>query len=192
MYLSPCHSLLLHATTVTSLLPAAAPRYGATFSVIPSIHGFHLPSSLLSPRSFCSSFFLFVRSNLSARLFLSHTCTQRYAHTPTHRLTRSFFVLSPHPLHINSRLFSPFSSPSSSSSSCWHFPLALTSHHAYQRRGIPTPSNRRAGWSFARSPTSPLAYCFREFDEILPRDANGPPCTFFQLDSWSFGVKLKT
>lgn len=48
------------------------------------------------------------------------------------------------------------------------------------------PASRRAaprqlGSSRSR-PTSPLAYCFREFDEISPRDANGPACTFFSVD----------
>lgn len=31
----------------------------------------------------------------------------------------------------------------------------------------------------SRWPASPLAYCFRGFDEISPRDANGSACTFF-------------
>lgn len=62
--------------------------------------------------------------------------------------------------------------------------------HAYKRHGgIPTPSIVASSVLRVLSPTSPLAYCFREFDEILPRDANGPDLHFFrstrQLVIWS-------
>lgn len=154
----------------------------------------HSSTFLLFP-----SFFYLSCSNFSARLpFPTYTQLRRV--TPTYELTRSFHVA----LRINSRLllssFFAFLFPSfplSLLSCAWRcFSIALTGH---QR--IPTttwhPNPRRIVASrrvtsrrlvsrrvasrrfFALSPTSPLAYCFREFDEILPRDANGPPCTFF-------------
>lgn len=66
-------------------------------------------------------------------------------------------------------------------------PPRNVTNRAYQRRDIskpppPPPPPVEPARSFARVPrlpTSPLAYCFREFDEILPRDANGPPVYFF-------------
>lgn len=143
-------------------------------------------SASVPPSSFCFHLlpFAFVLEPLlRAVSFSPHLYTQRRRVTPTRELTRSFHV----PLRINSRLFlSSFfaPSPTATPSCAWRCSSIALAGHQRTPNDVTSkpPSSRRIVAPrrfFARPTTSPLAYCFREFDEILPRDANGPPCTFF-------------
>lgn len=166
-----------------ALTTAAASRSGATLSLsflpltqpppflhLPSVSIFLLP-------------FAFVQTSLRrGGLPFPHTytCNNDVQHPRT-----SLHAAFTFPCVLTHVYFSPLSSPSSSPLSCaWRSSsIAFTGHQRIPTTWRPNPveSSRRIASRrfFALSPTSPLAYCFREFDEILPRDANGPPCTFF-------------
>lgn len=194
MYLSLRVSPSLCHLTVTSLLPAAARRslplpLSLFLSIIPFTRSFHLPSAFV--------FLPFHRSSnckpLCVYIPLLHLHMQQcfvYQRTSLHAASLFLsFSLSLHVFYVLTHIYfiSFFALLSSSSCCARRFSLSLYCIHRYIP---PTHTNdvasqpRRIGPSVASvlrvlTPTSPLAYCFREFDEILPRDANVSPCTFF-------------
>lgn len=180
MYLSP-------GVAPPTYTPPPSPRSypqrhrGAARNALSVIPPAHAASILLLPSAFRLSSSFRARSNFSARFLLP---PHLYATTMCNHPRTSLHAAFTFPRVLTHVYFSPLSSPSSSTPSCVVSPLRSPVTNAYQRRDIQTPvessrriASRRVGSSC--SPTSPLAYCFREFDEILPRDANGPPCTFF-------------
>lgn len=154
--LSSCHT-----TSVTSLLRAAAPRDGATFSVVPSTHRPPLRLSsllrvsivLLLPSFFHLSF---ARSLGSLRVApLPHIATHNDVHPRT-----SLHAAAPRPCpYVLTRAFvSSLSSlfplaPTPTSPYAWRFP-PRQSPHTYQRAG----SERTSG-----SPTNPVESSRRFF-----------------------------
>lgn len=196
MYLSPCVSPSPYLA-VTSLLPMAARR-----SLPPSLSHFPRPflSVVPSTRSFhLSSVFVFLPFHrLSKPLYVYSSLIPVYVYNTLYTYARVYtqfrvslssliplsLFLSLRLLCINSHLLHLFLRPpllpllaSGVSLHCTRRYIRIYTTHTNDMASQP----RRIGPSVLRAltPTSPLAYCFREFDEILPRDANVSPCTFF-------------